>query len=319
MRDKILTISIAAYNSEKYIRSCLDSVLNCKKHDKLEIFVIDDGGIDKTLEIAKEYVDKHPNIIFSIHKENGGWGSTVNYSIDNATGKYIKLLDADDEFNSDKLDEYIDFLEKCNDDLIITPYIENNIINNACKNVDDKPLQMHSFTVRSEVLKKNNIKLTEKCFYTDIEYVFLALGVSKSKSNFDKHIYVYNVGYEEQSVNNKQFVKHIDEHETVCKSVLSIYGDISNKELCIDKKLVFDRLLELIYKHYSVLYMLPINNRSLQRIEEFDNYIKNNTNLYEAIRLRRVRLLRLNKYFYYPVAMFLHFRSSIFNFIKGLR
>lgn len=319
MKDKILTISIAAYNSEKYIRRCLDSVLNCNNYDKLEIFVIDDGGIDKTLEIAKEYADKYTNIIFSIHKENGGWGSTVNYSIDNATGKYIKLLDADDEFNSYKLDEYIDFLEKCNDDLIITPYIEKNIINNACKNIDDKPLQMHSFTVRSEVLKKNNIRLTEKCFYTDIEYVFLALGVSKSKFNYDKHIYVYNVGYEGQSVNNKQFVKHINEHETVCKSVLSIYGDISNKELCIDKKLVFDRLLELLYKHYSVLYMLPIGNRSLQRIEEFDNYIKNNTNLYEAIRLRRVRLLRLNKYFYYPIAMFLHFRSRVFNLIKELR
>ena len=319
MNNKILTISIAAYNSEKYIRRCLDSVLNCKNHDKLEIFIIDDGGIDKTLEIAKEYADKYPNIITPIHKENGGWGSTVNYSIDNATGKYLKILDADDEFNSVELDEYIYYLEKCKEDLIITPYIEKNIVNNTCTNVDDKPLQMHSFTVRSEVLKKNNIKLTEKCFYTDIEYVFLALGVSKSKSNFGKHIYVYNVGYEGQSVNNKQFVKHIDEHETVCKSVLSIYGDISNKELCIDKKLVFDRLLELIYKHYSILYMLPIENRSLQRIEEFDNYIKNNTNLYEAIRLRRVRLLRLNKYFYYPVAMFLHFRSSIFNFIKGLR
>ena len=65
--------------------------------------------------------------------------------------------------------------------------------------------------------------------------------------------------------------------------------------------------------------MLPIDSISLQRIEDFDNYIKNNSDLYDSIMLRRVRLIRVNKYFYYPVAMFLHFRSSIFNFIKGLR
>ena len=317
MNDKVLTISIAAYNSETYIRKCLDSVLKCKNYDKLEVLVIDDGGTDETLNIAKEYAKIYPSIVVPAHKENGGWGSTVNYSINNATGKYMKILDADDEFYTSNLDKYIDFLEENNDDLILTPYIERNIINNKSKFVEDKPLQMHSFTVKVELLKKNGIKLTEKCFYTDIEYVFLALGVAKSISNYNKCIYVYNVGYEGQSVNNKQFVKHIDEHETVCKNVISIYNNISNESLCINKEIVFNRLVELIYKHYSVLYMLNINNETLRRIIAFDNYIKNDTDLYESIKLIRVRALRINKYLYYPVASFLHFRSKIYSLIKG--
>ena len=93
---KLLTVSIAAYNMEKYIRQALDSLLSCRHAQSIEIFVIDDGGTDHTLEIAKEYAWKHPGTVIPVHKENGGYGSTINYSIEHATGKYFKQLDGDD-------------------------------------------------------------------------------------------------------------------------------------------------------------------------------------------------------------------------------
>ena len=68
--QKILTISIAAYNVEKYIRCALNSLLICEDLlNLLEIFVIDDGGSDSTLSIAKEYERKYPGIIYAVHKE----------------------------------------------------------------------------------------------------------------------------------------------------------------------------------------------------------------------------------------------------------
>ena len=60
---KLLTISIAAYNAEKYLKRCLDSLANIKLLDDLEIIVVDDGATDNTLNIAKTYEEK-PRLCF---------------------------------------------------------------------------------------------------------------------------------------------------------------------------------------------------------------------------------------------------------------
>ena len=109
---------------EKYIRQALDSLLSCRHAQSIEIFVIDDGGTDHTLEIAKEYAWKHPGTVIPVHKENGGYGSTINYSIEHATGKYFKQLDGDDWFCADKLDDFICLLGNVDDDMVFSQTIE---------------------------------------------------------------------------------------------------------------------------------------------------------------------------------------------------
>lgn len=66
---------------EGYLEKCLSSLAVPEIEDDLEVFVIDDGGTDHSLEIAQAYARKYPDIFIPVHKENGGWGSTVNYSI----------------------------------------------------------------------------------------------------------------------------------------------------------------------------------------------------------------------------------------------
>ena len=119
---KLLTLSIAAYNAEKYIRNALNSLVDESILDALEVFVIDDGGIDSTLDIAREYERNYPHTFHAVHKENGGFGSTVNYSIANATGKYFKLLDADDWYETEGVVSLVQFLGETDDDLIVIPY-----------------------------------------------------------------------------------------------------------------------------------------------------------------------------------------------------
>ena len=97
--SKILTISVAAYNVENYISNTLESLL-VDDIDDIEILVEDDGGIDNTANIVKEYEEKYPNVVKLIHKENGGYGSTINKSLEIATGKYFKQLDGDDWYDS---------------------------------------------------------------------------------------------------------------------------------------------------------------------------------------------------------------------------
>lgn len=73
---KILSISIAAYNVEKFIKIALDSLL-IDDIDDIEIIVDNDGGNDNTINIAKEYQKEYPGIITIVEKENGGYGSVL--------------------------------------------------------------------------------------------------------------------------------------------------------------------------------------------------------------------------------------------------
>lgn len=74
---KLLSIAIPCYNSEAYMRKCVESLL--VGGEDVEIIIVDDGSAkDKTAEIADEYAEKYPSIVKAVHKENGGHGSAVN-------------------------------------------------------------------------------------------------------------------------------------------------------------------------------------------------------------------------------------------------
>ena len=89
---KLLSISIATYNSALVINECLDSIVKSKYIDLIEVLVIDDGSKDNTRDIVQTYVKKYPKSVFLVKKDNGGYGSTVNTSIQIATGKYFKTV-----------------------------------------------------------------------------------------------------------------------------------------------------------------------------------------------------------------------------------
>lgn len=89
-----VSIIIPVYNTEKYLRECLDSVINQSLPD-IEIICINDGSSDNSLNILKEYADKDTRIII-IDKENAGVSAARNDAIDKANSEYIMFLDSDD-------------------------------------------------------------------------------------------------------------------------------------------------------------------------------------------------------------------------------
>lgn len=91
-----LSYIIPLYNCEKYIATCLDSVLNQGlTSDEYEVVVVNDGSTDKGAEIVERYCQKHTNFRL-INKENGGVSSARNRGIDEARGEYVYFMDADD-------------------------------------------------------------------------------------------------------------------------------------------------------------------------------------------------------------------------------
>ena len=91
---KLLSVVIPCYNSQEYMKYCIESLL--PGGDNVEILIVNDGSSDNTGKIADEYAEKYPQIVRAIHQENGGHGEAVNTGIRNATGVYFKVVDSDD-------------------------------------------------------------------------------------------------------------------------------------------------------------------------------------------------------------------------------
>lgn len=198
--EKVLSISIAAYNVASTLRECVEPFLQSKVLDSLDIMIVDDGSKDETATIAKEYQDKYPNSIRLIQKENGGWGSTVNYGIQKAVGKYFKQLDGDDYYEPKALNEFVAYLSNQPSDMVIAPYItydsETGAVittencNPGCevrkcfpiKDINEFSPFMHSLAIKTELLKNGDVKITEHCFYTDTEFVLKACNQAETVS-----------------------------------------------------------------------------------------------------------------------------------------
>ena len=97
----LMTFTVPCYNSEAYMRKCIDSLLPAG--DDTEIIIVDDGSTDATGEIADRYAEDHPDRVRVIHQENGGHGEGVNQGVRNARGKYFKVVDSDDWLDGDAL------------------------------------------------------------------------------------------------------------------------------------------------------------------------------------------------------------------------
>ena len=94
MDKDLISIIVPIYNVEKYIKKCIDSIIN-QTYTNLEIILVDDGSPDNCGKICDKYKEKDDRIKV-IHKKNGGLSDARNAGIDIATGEYITFIDSDD-------------------------------------------------------------------------------------------------------------------------------------------------------------------------------------------------------------------------------
>lgn len=103
---KEISIIIATYNAEKYIRRCLDSIIP-QKNDTVELIIIDGKSTDNTTSIIKEYID---SIDFFVSEKDAGVYDAWNKGIKNAQGNWIQFIGADDRLLPHSIDSYLHFL-----------------------------------------------------------------------------------------------------------------------------------------------------------------------------------------------------------------
>lgn len=313
--EKVLTISVAAYNVEKYVEELLESVVKAKNIDKIEVLVINDGSKDKTSEKAHEYSKKFPNSVFVIDKENANYGSTVNKALELATGKYFRLLDGDDWYNTQELEKFVDELLNVDVDLAITNYTtvregneKENSTTNFMKNIQRgkvlnfsnenlSPLGMWAMTYRTEVLRKSKMKLPHGVSYTDSIFCTVPIPYVNNFIIFDYDVYQYRVGRDGQTVSPAAVIKSIDALIKVNREIVDFIKENKN---CQNYEYLLARIARYNIMVEKAL-LLDINADFYNKFKEYDTYIKNSSiDVYERMSdtsiLKIVYVLNFIKY-----------------------
>lgn len=129
-----LSVIVPIYNVEKYLRQCLESIVNQTFRD-LEIILVDDGSPDKCGEICDEYAKKDNRIIV-IHKANGGLSAARNDALNIATGEWIAFVDSDDWLDIDIYEKAITAGDRYDVDILLF---------NSYRNTDTKEKEISLF------------------------------------------------------------------------------------------------------------------------------------------------------------------------------
>ncbi|MCR5235094.1 MAG: glycosyltransferase [Lachnospiraceae bacterium] len=120
---ELISVIIPAYNVDKYLTRCLDSVLD-QSYGDLEIVIVDDGSSDDTPQICDEY-SKRDSRIKVVHKANEGVAAARNTALDTAKGEMIAFCDADDYYEKDMIRQLHDALVRNSADLVVCGYYED--------------------------------------------------------------------------------------------------------------------------------------------------------------------------------------------------
>lgn len=114
--DRDLDLIIPCYNEEKYLKKCLDSVVNYSFKASVGVIVVDDGSTDSSGEIADRY-RQYPKVTV-IHQKNAGHSEARNIGIAKSSSRYLFFLDSDDYVLPERLEEMLDFALKTNADSV---------------------------------------------------------------------------------------------------------------------------------------------------------------------------------------------------------
>ena len=119
--EALVSVILPNYNSEKFIRETLDSVL-AQTYQNWELFAVDDCSTDGSVAIIREYAEKDGRIKLVLREKNSGVANVRNAGVQMANGKYIALLDSDDLWTADKLERQVALLEETGADLTYCSY-----------------------------------------------------------------------------------------------------------------------------------------------------------------------------------------------------
>ena len=270
MENNKVSIIVPIFNSEKWMKKCIDSIIE-QSYKLIEIILVDDGSVDKSPEICDEYASKDERV-HVIHKKNEGVSIARNTGIDIATGKYVKFVDSDDWIEKDCCEKLVNIMEKEKVDLVICGlniFQDGKLLRNP--HLDDKKIEIkndfkyykyiskifaspcNKLYKREKIKKKFEIKQS-----SGEDLIFNLNYLLETNKVYTTHYCLYNVRLDNPNSLNRKFredrfdivINLIQNEINFCKK---IYGDNYEKQffanMYIENLHAHLRNLATIYKY----------------------------------------------------------------------
>jgi len=301
-----VSIIIPVYNVEKYITTCLNSLVNQTLKD-IEIIVVNDGSPDNCQKIIDKYVKKYPDKVKSYIKENGGQGSARNFGLTKATGEYIGYVDSDDYVCTDMYEKLYNKAKAdnldiciCGNYLVYEDSSQRDIeLNNYVLEDPKENAFFGKIAVWNKIYKKEIVKdlvFRSKVWYEDLDFTVNALIKAKKIGYIDEPLYCYliregstmnNSNVErnleifaafDEIKNNKKYFSYI-EYLAIDNIYISAIVRVINAK--VDNKLKKDAINKMInymnnnfkdFKHNKYLNLLPRNRKIVYHLVSLKQY-----------------------------------------------
>ena len=263
-----VSVIVPVYNVEKYLERCLNSLVN-QTLENIEIIIVNDGTKDNSEEIIKKFIDKYPQKIVYLKKENGGLSDARNYGIPYAKGEYIAFLDSDDYVEKDIYKEMYELAKKENSDMVECDFLWEypdktredigQVYNGKKEMLEKVRVVAWNKLIRKSILEKTQIQFPKGLRYEDVEFTYKLIPYL-NKVSFIKKPYIHYI-QRENSISNVQNERTKEIFE-VLDNVINYYKENNFYDEYKDE-------LEYVYARYllcsSLLRMVKIQDKETRK------------------------------------------------------
>lgn len=324
-----VSVIVPVFNVERYLKKCLDSIVNQTFSD-YEVIMVNDGSTDSSCEIAMKYVESNPSKFKLITQKNAGLGAARNTGIENANGDFYLFLDSDDTITSNAINHLFNTATQYNADIVVFDYKLINEdgkelgINSGCKNVSgvtsletnpslllNHPSACNKF-FKCTIFKDTSIRFPTKVWYEDLRTI-PKLYIEAEVIVYS-NIPLYNYLQRENSIMHSSDINRNAEIIEALDDVLNYYKinnlfDIYKEEL--EFLAVFHILLMGSVRVNKLKYNHPLMGEFYNYIlKEFPNY-EENRYVKELTKKERFILSILSKKGYRLLNFFLKLKKII--------
>ncbi|MEE1242450.1 glycosyltransferase family 2 protein [Frisingicoccus sp.] len=333
MSKKILTVVVPAYNVEAYLDEGLRSFVHPDIMDDLEVLIVNDGSSDRTEAIGKRYEEAYPATFRVITKENGGHGSTINRGIEEAAGQYFKVVDGDDWVDTTNFCRLIKMLKRVDVDVLGSNYTMIDHTTRKPARLQEQPFEnleygrvyrleeivgktsvpMHAMTIKTEILRKMNMKMDEHMFYVDMEYITFPIPYVNTFLFFEPSVYRYRLGLPNQSMSIKKMQSNLKNHLHVLLRLEHYVEKMDGKLTEAQRDYMNDILGWMIGSQMKIYISFPLGSGMRKEAIKLDRFMKRrNPGAWKRVKNKAVWLLRYSDFLLFPAAVlaFKHRRNS---------
>lgn len=312
-----VSIVVPVYNVEKYLRRCLDSLVNQTLED-IEIIVVNDGTKDNSQIIIDEYVEKYPNKVYGYIKENGGLSDARNYGMKYVKGEYVAFVDSDDYVDVTMYEKLYNKAVEQDSEIVTCAYFKVDDSDNTMKSAQKGKMGYYDASakenkeiieisapyawnklVKRELLERTGIIFPKGYIYEDICTMYPLLACAKKISKVDEELYYYIVERKDSitATFNKSKTLIIKSLRLLNErfTELGLFDEFRDQLVVITLRHIYFRFTEF-HRYKDRKHQIKLVNESFKLINDYFPDWRENSGSYIYFTLRKDR--NVKRWFY---------------------